>query len=337
MLEPIDLDFLGLRARDRRLPGRDDRRARRSSTAARRRRCRGCTQALRERGLELERHPPSAALAHPPRPRGRGRARSCASIRSSRVWVSEVGAPHLVDPSRLEASARRLYGDELRPALGRARAGARGEHRGSPTATCSAGRRSRRRATPRTTSATSATARSSPAMPAASACSPREYVLPVAPPPDIDVEAWHATIAEIAAPRAGAARADPLRRRDRRRRATSCGSATELDRWAELVRSGLDADEFASRPRREPARRTPTTLRRDRAATTSPGRGSAATGSSAASCDRLAARRAGGSGRRSTGRSTSATISSTTSGAGSVTANRTHSATSSAESGRVPS
>lgn len=26
------------------------------------------------------------------------------------VWVSEVGAPHLVDPSRLERSARRLYG-----------------------------------------------------------------------------------------------------------------------------------------------------------------------------------------------------------------------------------
>jgi glyoxylase-like metal-dependent hydrolase (beta-lactamase superfamily II) len=28
-----------------------------------------------------------------------------------RVHVSEVGAPHLVDPTRLEASARRLYGD----------------------------------------------------------------------------------------------------------------------------------------------------------------------------------------------------------------------------------
>jgi glyoxylase-like metal-dependent hydrolase (beta-lactamase superfamily II) len=27
------------------------------------------------------------------------------------VWVSEIGAPHLVDPSRLERSARRLYGD----------------------------------------------------------------------------------------------------------------------------------------------------------------------------------------------------------------------------------
>jgi glyoxylase-like metal-dependent hydrolase (beta-lactamase superfamily II) len=29
------------------------------------------------------------------------------------VHVSEIGAPHLVDPSRLEASARRLYGDHF--------------------------------------------------------------------------------------------------------------------------------------------------------------------------------------------------------------------------------
>jgi glyoxylase-like metal-dependent hydrolase (beta-lactamase superfamily II) len=27
------------------------------------------------------------------------------------VWVSEIGAPHLIDPERLERSARRLYGD----------------------------------------------------------------------------------------------------------------------------------------------------------------------------------------------------------------------------------
>src|SRR5579871_542846 len=29
------------------------------------------------------------------------------------VWVSEIGAPHLVDPSRLESSARRLYGESF--------------------------------------------------------------------------------------------------------------------------------------------------------------------------------------------------------------------------------
>jgi glyoxylase-like metal-dependent hydrolase (beta-lactamase superfamily II) len=30
-----------------------------------------------------------------------------------RVYVSEIGAPHLVDPARLEASVRRLYGDDF--------------------------------------------------------------------------------------------------------------------------------------------------------------------------------------------------------------------------------
>src|ERR1700684_22878 len=31
------------------------------------------------------------------------------------VWVSEIGYPHLIDPSRLERSARRLYGDLFDP------------------------------------------------------------------------------------------------------------------------------------------------------------------------------------------------------------------------------
>ncbi len=34
------------------------------------------------------------------------------------VHVSEIGAPHLVDPSRLERSARRLYGDTFDPLWG---------------------------------------------------------------------------------------------------------------------------------------------------------------------------------------------------------------------------
>ena len=34
------------------------------------------------------------------------------------VWVSPVGAPHVVDPSRLERSARRLYGDLFDPLWG---------------------------------------------------------------------------------------------------------------------------------------------------------------------------------------------------------------------------
>ncbi|MDX6504718.1 MAG: hypothetical protein QOE29_1843 [Gaiellaceae bacterium] len=29
------------------------------------------------------------------------------------VWLSEIGAPHLIDPTKLESSARRLYGDNM--------------------------------------------------------------------------------------------------------------------------------------------------------------------------------------------------------------------------------
>ena len=53
-----------------------------------------------------------AALAHPPRPRGRGRRPRPRAPRAA-VHVSEIGAPHLVDPSRLEQSARRLYGEHF--------------------------------------------------------------------------------------------------------------------------------------------------------------------------------------------------------------------------------
>jgi glyoxylase-like metal-dependent hydrolase (beta-lactamase superfamily II) len=34
------------------------------------------------------------------------------------VWVHERGAPHLVDPSRLTASAARIYGDDMKPLWG---------------------------------------------------------------------------------------------------------------------------------------------------------------------------------------------------------------------------
>src|SRR5262249_19467867 len=78
---------------------------------------------------------------------------------------------------------------------------------------------------------------------------PSEYVLPVAPPPDIDVEAWHATIDEI------------RRRAPERLALIHFGVATdvdehldrlaqELDRWAGLVGGGADVETFvaATRP-----------------------------------------------------------------------------------------
>ena len=114
-----------------------------------------------------------------------------------RVHVSEVGAPHLVDPSKLDASARRLYGEafdtlwgELAP-VPRENVEVVGERtlglETFPTpgharhhvchleadGTLYAGDAAGVRITPGT------------------------YVLPVCSPPDVDVETWHRTIDEI--------------------------------------------------------------------------------------------------------------------------------------------
>ena len=70
-------------------------------------------------------------------------------------------------------------------------------------------------------------------------------MLPVSPPPDIDVEGWHGTIGEIE------------RRAPDRLALVHFGVATdvdshlerlgtELDRWAELVRDGATSEEFAA-------------------------------------------------------------------------------------------
>jgi glyoxylase-like metal-dependent hydrolase (beta-lactamase superfamily II) len=113
------------------------------------------------------------------------------------VHVSEIGAPHLVDPSRLERSARRLYGDdfdrlwgelvpvpeenvrvlgdrvldlEAFPTPGHA------SHHVSflaPDGSCFTGDAAGVR------------------------IPPGRYVAPVAPPPDIDVEAWERTLDAI--------------------------------------------------------------------------------------------------------------------------------------------
>ena len=114
------------------------------------------------------------------------------------VHVSEIGAPHLVDPSRLERSARRLYGDdfdrlwgplvpvpeenvrivgdrvldlEVFPTPGHA-----SHHVSYLTAdgACCTGDAAGVR------------------------IPPGRYVAPVAPPPDIDVEAWERTLDAIA-------------------------------------------------------------------------------------------------------------------------------------------
>jgi glyoxylase-like metal-dependent hydrolase (beta-lactamase superfamily II) len=158
------------------------------------------------------------------------------------VWVSEVGYPHLIDPSRLERSARRLYGDlfdplwgelapvpeenariasgnvlgwDVFPTQGHASHHVSYEREGTILVGDAAGVR----------------------MPGAS------YVLPVSPPPDIDVEVWHATAAAI-------------RAREPERLALihfgvheDVGAhldrlELELDRWKERVGAGMDQEAF---------------------------------------------------------------------------------------------
>ena len=65
---------------------------------------------LRERGLELEdiRH---LLLSHIHLDHAGAAGVLVREHPALQVHVSEIGAPHLADPSRLEASARRLYGD----------------------------------------------------------------------------------------------------------------------------------------------------------------------------------------------------------------------------------
>ena len=164
------------------------------------------------------------------------------------VHVSEIGAPHLADPTKLEASARRLYGEafdtlwgELAPVpeanlrlVGRDVLGlecfpapGHAKHHvcyvggdGTLYAGDAAGVR----------------------------IMPERYIAPVSPPPDIDLEAWNETIDEIE------------RRAPERLALIHFGVVTEpgehltrlraqLARWAERVRDGMSTEEFEAAAR----------------------------------------------------------------------------------------
>jgi glyoxylase-like metal-dependent hydrolase (beta-lactamase superfamily II) len=166
------------------------------------------------------------------------------------VHVSEIGAPHLVDPSRLERSARRLYGDafdslwgELAP-VPEANVQVVGDrvlglecfptpgHAShhvcylGPDGTLYAG--------------DAAGVRIQPA----------RHIFPVSPPPDVDVEAWHQTIDAIEARRPERLALihfglvdDPTDHLERLRR--------QLDLWATRVRDGASEEEFVASARAE--------------------------------------------------------------------------------------
>ena len=160
------------------------------------------------------------------------------------VWVSEVGRRHLVEPSRLEASARRLYGDAfddlfgpLEPVPAERIAIAQGDVLGWE-ASPAPGHASHHVLYQR-----------GGVLLAGDAVGVRrahgEPVLPFCPPPDIDIEAWHATIDQIEA-RAPAALAlthfgviEDVKAHLRIFR-------SELDRWTELVVDGADEQQFVA-------------------------------------------------------------------------------------------
>ena len=160
------------------------------------------------------------------------------------VWVSEIGYPHLIDPSRLERSARRLYGDlfdplwgELAPVPAENARIASGDVLGwdaFPTQ----GHASHHISYERNGTILAGDA-AGVRMPGAS------YVLPVSPPPDVDVEAWHATAAA-------------LRAREPERLALIHFGVhedvdahldrleLELDRWTERVGTGMEQEAFVA-------------------------------------------------------------------------------------------
>jgi glyoxylase-like metal-dependent hydrolase (beta-lactamase superfamily II) len=167
-----------------------------------------------------------------------------------RVHVSEIGAPHLVDPSRLERSARRLYGEafdtlwgELAPVpernvevvrervlgLGCFPSPGHASHHvcylhedGTLYAGDAAGVR----------------------------VQPGRHVLPVSPPPDVDVEAWFHTFEEIE------------RRQPERLALIHFGVAESpaehlalvraaLTRWSRRCEQGLDEQAWVAAARRD--------------------------------------------------------------------------------------
>jgi glyoxylase-like metal-dependent hydrolase (beta-lactamase superfamily II) len=113
------------------------------------------------------------------------------------VHVSEIGAPHLVDPSRLERSARRLYGDAFDTLWGalepvpEANVRVIGERVLDLEAFPTPGHASHHVSFLATDGACYTGDAAGVRIP------PGRYIAPVAPPPDIDVEAWERTLDAI--------------------------------------------------------------------------------------------------------------------------------------------
>ena len=113
------------------------------------------------------------------------------------MHVSEIGAPHLVDPSRLERSARRLYGEDFDRLWGELvpvpeeNVRVLGDRVLDLEAFPTPGHASHH------VSFLAADGSCFAGDAAGVRIPPCRYVAPVAPPPDIDVEAWERTLDAI--------------------------------------------------------------------------------------------------------------------------------------------
>jgi glyoxylase-like metal-dependent hydrolase (beta-lactamase superfamily II) len=172
------------------------------------------------------------------------------------VHVSEAGAPHLIDPSRLEASARRLYGDAFDALWGELAAVpssnlhlAEGDVVGLqafPTPGHAWHHVSYLHGDGTLYAGDAAGVRIVPA----------RFVLPPLPPPDVDLEAWESTIGEIE--RRGPARLALVHFGVFNDVESHLGRLREtLRRWAEHVEHGMDEATFVTAARADVAASDP--------------------------------------------------------------------------------
>jgi glyoxylase-like metal-dependent hydrolase (beta-lactamase superfamily II) len=160
------------------------------------------------------------------------------------VWVSEIGAPHLIDPSRLERSARRLYGDAFDGLWGElAPVPEQNVHLAADSAAGLEVFAAPGHASHHVCYFDGSTLYAGDA--AGVRIQPARSVLPPTPPHDVDVEAWYRTLEAIE------------RRAPDRLALTHFGLAEDvgrhlaelrerLDAWATRVEQGADEAEFVA-------------------------------------------------------------------------------------------
>ena len=159
------------------------------------------------------------------------------------VYVSEIGAPHLVDPSRLDASARRLYGDDFDRLWGElVPVPEQNVHVvGSKVLGLDAWPTPGHASHHVTYLSGNGTCYSGDVTGVVIA--PSTLIAPVCPPPDIDLEAWEESLDSIAErkperlclPHFGVVE-EPAEHVERTRE--------RLREWAERVRGGMSEEQF---------------------------------------------------------------------------------------------